>query len=228
MSNVELKNVNYFIDDCGKKRILIDNISYTFKENELTVISGPSGSGKTTLLYAIAGLLENVKGDIVIDTFNMLKEKSKARSLYRLENISIVFQNLNLFSFMNVQDNILVPFYLKNKKVGEQEINKLNKLLNIMKLTGTNNKLIPSLSGGEQQRVAIIRALIDNPKLVLCDEPTASLDEENVKMFMDCLQKLRNEIKSTFIIVTHDERVIKYADTHLVISDGKLSCDDSR
>lgn len=223
MSKIELKNVNYFIDDCGKKRILLDNINYTFKENELTVISGPSGSGKTTLLYAIAGLLENVEGDIMIDTFNILKEKSKSRDLYRLENISMIFQNLNLFSFMNVQDNILVPFYLKNKKISHKEINKLNKLLDMMKLTGINKKLIPSLSGGEQQRVAIIRALIDNPKFVLCDEPTASLDEENVKMFMDCLQHLRNEIKSTFIIVTHDERVIKYADTHVVINDGKLS-----
>ena len=135
--------------------------------------------------------------------------------------MSMIFQNLNLFGFMNVEDNILVPMYLNRKKIDMQIKDEVAYYLDLMKLGQIQDRPIQSLSGGEQQRVAIIRALIMNPKVVLCDEPTASLDSENVEMFMETLDRIKKE-DSTFVIVTHDQRVFKHGDHRINIVDGKL------
>lgn len=220
---IELSNVSYSIMEADKKRELLKNVNYTFDEGIISIISGPSGSGKTTLLYAIAGLLNNVQGDIMIDGENINNMSLDDRNLYRLNNISVVFQNLNLFSFMNVEDNILIPLRVKGKEINKSVLDKVSIYLDIMNLGQIQKKSIQSLSGGEQQRVAIIRALIDNPKVILCDEPTASLDEKNVTVFMDTLVKIKNETGATFIIVTHDARVLKYAEKKILIIDGQLN-----
>lgn len=219
---IELLNVSYIVTDANKKRELLKKINYSFEKGVISIISGPSGSGKSTLLYAIAGLLNGVSGDIIIEGDNIISMTEEERNAYRLNNISMVFQNLNLFSFMNVEDNILVPIRLKNKKVTPETQQRVLKYLELMKLGDVRKKNIQSLSGGEQQRVAIIRALIDAPKVVLCDEPTASLDEENVKIFMDTLVEIKNTTNATFIIVTHDARVLQYAEQKIKIVDGHL------
>lgn len=219
---IELLNVSYLVTDANEKRELLKNINYTFNQGVISIISGPSGSGKTTLLYAIAGLLNEVSGNIIIDGKNINSMTEDERNTYRLNNISMIFQNLNLFSFMNVEDNILVPLRLKNKKITSEIKQRVVKYLELMKLGDVRKKNIQSLSGGEQQRVAIIRALIDSPKVVLCDEPTASLDEENVKIFMDTLVEIKNATDATFIIVTHDARVLQYAEQKIKIEDGQL------
>lgn len=219
---IELINVSYIVKDANKKRELLKKINYSFEKGVISIISGPSGSGKSTLLYAIAGLLNGVSGDIIIEGDNIICMTEEERNAYRLNNISMVFQNLNLFSFMSVEDNILVPIRLKNKKVTPEIQQRVLKYLELMKLGDVRKKNIQSLSGGEQQRVAIIRALIDAPKVVLCDEPTASLDEENVKIFMDTLVEIKNTTNATFIIVTHDARVLQYAEQKIKIVDGHL------
>lgn len=219
---IELLNVSYIVKDANKKRELLKKINYSFEKGVISIISGPSGSGKSTLLYAIAGLLNGVSGDIIIEGDNIICMTEEERNAYRLNNISMVFQNLNLFSFMSVEDNILVPIRLKNKKVTPEIQQRVLKYLELMKLGDVRKKNIQSLSGGEQQRVAIIRALIDAPKVVLCDEPTASLDEENVKIFMDTLVEIKNTTNATFIIVTHDARVLQYAEQKIKIVDGHL------
>lgn len=223
---IRLENVNYTITEGTKARILLNDISCNFLKSSITVISGPSGSGKTTLLYAIAGLLDNVKGNIFIDGTNINVNDEKKRNAFRLENISMVFQNLNLFSFMNVEDNILVPYYIKEKKVDSSVYELLRKYLEVMKLGQIQKKSIQSLSGGEQQRVAIIRALIDEPKVVLCDEPTANLDRENVEIFMKTLLEIKQTTNASIIIVTHDSRVYEYGEKKIHITDGKLSSVD--
>lgn len=219
---IRMENVVYEIEDHNRKRRLLDNITYDFQKSEITVISGPSGSGKTTLLYAIAGLLEHVNGKIMIENTQINVDDTKKKNDFRLNNLSMVFQNLNLFSFMNVEDNILVPYYVKEKKVDDKVRKNVSRYLNLMNLGQIQKQSIQSLSGGEQQRVAIIRALIDNPKVVLCDEPTASLDSANVDIFMKTLIKMKEETKATIIIVTHDGRVFDYGENQVLIVDGKL------
>ncbi|PXV93252.1 putative ABC transport system ATP-binding protein [Lachnotalea glycerini] len=219
---VRIENINYKIKEGEKTRNILKDVNYSFLNNSITVISGPSGSGKTTLLYAIAGLLDDVDGEIYIDNFQINKLTKKKKDEFRLNNISMVFQNLNLFSFMNVEDNILVPFYIKDKKIDEDVHRKISEYLQLMNLGQIQNKSIQSLSGGEQQRVAIIRAIIDNPKVILCDEPTASLDKNNVVIFMETLLKIKKSTESTIIIVTHDERVTKYGENKISMVDGSI------
>ena len=219
---ITLKDVSYSITECGRERFLLKDVTGSFKRGKTTIISGPSGSGKTTLLYAIAGLLDHVSGSIYIGDTDMNSLSRRERNQYRLSHMSMVFQNLNLFSFMNVEDNILVPLYLNEKKADEGVRKEVSRFLDLMQLGQIQNRPIQSLSGGEQQRVAIIRALIARPEVILCDEPTASLDSENVDLFMDTLGQISKETKSTFIIVTHDSRVFCRGEERITIVDGEL------
>lgn len=222
---ITMKNVSYSITEGGRKRKLLNNVNAEFNGEKITVISGPSGSGKTTLLYAMAGLLDNVDGSIYLGEKEINKVGVKEKAELRLNNISIIFQNLNLFSFMNVEDNIMVPLYLKNKKITEEIRSKISHFLDVMCLGQIQKKSISNLSGGEQQRVAIIRALIDDPEVVLCDEPTASLDSENTRQFMETLVKISKDSGAAIVIVTHDARVFAYGDVKVTMVDGKLYCE---
>lgn len=217
-----MKNVSYSITEGGRKRKLLNDVNVEFDGEKITVISGPSGSGKTTLLYAIAGLLYKVDGSIYVGGKDINKIGVKEKAELRLNNISIIFQNLNLFSFMNVEDNIMVPLYLKNRKITEEIRSKISHYLDVMCLGQIQKKSISNLSGGEQQRVAIIRALIDDPEVVLCDEPTASLDSENTRQFMETLVKISKESGAAIVIVTHDARVFAYGDVKVTMIDGEL------
>jgi len=220
---VSLKNVVYEIEEGTKKRRILDDISYEFHSSCVSIIAGPSGSGKTTLLHSMAGLLNDVKGEIIINgvNFNQIKTQ-KEKDFFRLNNISMIFQNLNLFSFMNVEENILVPLYVKKQKIDETINERVKYYLDLMNLGQIGKRNIKTLSGGEQQRIAIIRALISEPKVILCDEPTANLDGENVDAFMSVLDKIKNESNAVIIVVTHDQRVIKYGEKKIYMNDGRF------
>ena len=185
-------------------------------------VSGGTGSGKTTFLYAISGMLDNLKGEIYIEEKNILACTKKEREKIRLNDISIIFQNLNLFSFMNVEDNILLPYYIKERTVNEKTCQLMNEYLTIMNLAGINKRDIHSLSGGEQQRVAIVRSILDSTKIILCDEPTASLDRKNTEIFMKALVDITQKRNVAVMIVTHDENVVKYGTAKYYMEDGKI------
>ena len=171
----------------------------------------------------MAGLLSDVEGEIIINGINYNKIKTqKEKDSFRLDNISMIFQNLNLFSFMDVEENILVPLYAKKTKIDRSITEKVNYYLDLMNLGQIGKNSIKTLSGGEQQRIAIIRALISEPKVILCDEPTASLDGENVDIFMNILDKIKKESDAVLIVVTHDQRVLKYGEKKIYMNDGKF------
>lgn len=219
---VELRDVRYSIRDGNLNKEVLKGINIDFNRSEIITVSGPSGSGKTTLLYAIAGLLDSVKGHIRIEGKDIQQMSKKEKTQFRLENISMIFQSLNLFSFMNVRDNILLPYYIKDRVINDEILELMRRSLKEMQLDGEEDRQITSLSGGERQRVAIVRAIVDNPKIILCDEPTASLDKENTHIFMQMLKNIQKKNESTFIIATHDPYVVEYGDTKLYMDDGML------
>lgn len=219
---IRINNLSYKVKDGDEEKMLLNNISISFEMPEIITISGPSGSGKTTFLYAISGMLDNLKGEIYIEEKNILACTKKEREKIRLNDISIIFQNLNLFSFMNVEDNILLPYCIKERTVNEKTCQLMNEYLTIMNLAGINKRDIHSLSGGEQQRVAIVRSILDSTKIILCDEPTASLDRKNTEIFMKTLVDITQKRNVAVMIVTHDENVVKYGTAKYYMEDGKI------
>lgn len=223
---IAISNLNYEITEGDRKRKIIDIQAYSFKDSIINVVSGPSGSGKTTLLYALGGILNITSGRVEINGTSLYDLDRVRRDHFRMDNISMVYQNYNLFSFMTVEENILVPYFIKGIKVDSQVKKNVSEYLNIMNLGKIHNKSINALSGGEQQRVAIIRAIIRKPSVILCDEPTASLDSENTIIFMENLNTLNKINRTTVIIATHDEKVMKYAENRVNMIDGKIMLKD--
>lgn len=221
-TQILVDNLKYKIIENNKEKYILNGINYSFKKSDIVTISGPSGSGKTTFVYALAGLLDDIEGEIKVDCASIHSMNRKEKDLFRLNNIGLVFQNLNLFDFMNVFDNITMPLLAKNKPITNDVENKIDKYLQLMQLDGIQNKIVSSLSGGEKQRVAIIRALIDDPKYVICDEPTANLDSKSTMQFMELLINLKKHTDNTIIISTHDDRVIKFCDKNIELVDGKI------
>jgi putative ABC transport system ATP-binding protein len=219
---MRIEHLNYKIPEGEGMRSILSDVSCVLEDETIYTISGPSGSGKTTLLYAMAGLLDDITGVIQVDDVNLAALKRSGKDRYRKQKVGMIFQNLNLFSFLNVEDNILIPLYVKKMPVDKEVKKQISRYLDLLHLGQIQKKSVASLSGGEQQRVAIIRTIIANPRLILCDEPTASLDSENVIAFMDALQMIQREQKSTIVIVTHDQRVFEYGDRKLYMTDGKL------
>ena len=199
---IRINNLSYKVKDGDEEKMLLNNISISFEMPEIITISGPSGSGKTTFLYAISGMLDNLKGEIYIEEKNILACTKKEREKIRLNDISIIFQNLNLFSFMNVEDNILLPYYIKERTVNEKTCQLMNEYLTIMNLAGINKRDIHSLSGGEQQRVALARALVNNPSMLIADEPTGNLDPDTAWDIMNLLNEI-NMRGTTVVVATH-------------------------
>lgn len=224
---ITVSMLSYGVIEGGLNRKIIDIPSYTFEDSKINVVSGPSGSGKTTLLYALGGILNITSGKVEINGTSLYELENAQRDSFRMDNISMVYQSYNLFSFMTVEENILVPYFVKGIKVNDEIKKQVDEYLDMMNLGKINCKSINALSGGEQQRVAIIRSIIRKPSVILCDEPTASLDSENTISFMDNLRELNKKNKTTVIIATHDEKVMRYAENSIHMIDGKILANDN-
>ena len=217
-----VSNLCYKVKDKSGERNILNYINYEFDYGKITTISGSSGSGKTTFLYALAGILDINEGSVVVMDESIYDLSPIKRDMFRLQNMSLIYQNLNLLSFMSVEDNILLPFYLRNMSVDETVRNKIKEYMEILGLGQVQKKSIDMLSGGEQQRVSIIRAFIANPRIILCDEPTGSLDRENTMKFMNSIKEMNKIEKTTVILVSHDEEVYSYGDRKIKMIDGNI------
>lgn len=223
MSIVKIKDVSYSILDGISMRKILNNVTLDIDRGKVTVIYGPSGSGKTTLLYAISGMIDTLQsGEIIINGKSLYEMKQHERDEFRLNNMGLVFQNLNLFPYMNVSENVFMPIYARNKKPGNKEMKKLKELLDLMDLSQSIDKPICNLSGGEQQRIAIIRGFITEPSIVICDEPTANLDKKNSIIFYKKLNSLVKTTKCSVIMVSHDELAKNYCDYAFNFIDGNI------
>lgn len=200
--------------------VALNNLSFEIKDGEFAAIMGPSGCGKSTLLN-ILGLLDDMdEGSYLFNGTEVAKSNEHKRSDLRKHNIGFVFQNFNLIDELTVFENIELPMIYLNVKSSERK-ERVEEVLQKMKIMHRRNHFPQQLSGGQQQRVAVARAVINNPKLILADEPTGNLDSSNGNEVMELLTEL-NEKGTTIVMVTHSEHDAKYSNRILRILDGHL------
>ena len=214
---VEISNVTKSYGEGGSYCKVLDGISTLIDRGQICVILGPSGSGKSTLLNAIGGLDTVDSGQIHIDGKEITGLKPERLSDYRRDTLGFVFQFYNLIPNLTAEENIQVCGYLSKVPLSMSE------LLDILGLTEHRNKFPSQLSGGQQQRCAIARALIKNPKLLLCDEPTGALDYKTAKEILILLEKINQIYGTTILMVTHNAAIRSMAHKVIQIRDGQIS-----
>lgn len=197
----------------------LNNISFDVEEGEFIAIIGPSGSGKSTLLHSIAGLERATNGNVYFYDKDIYKMNKKELTILRRQKIGIVYQFYNLIPTLNVKENITLPIELDKRKVDD---NKLDEIIEFLNLKNREDHLPNELSGGQQQKVAIGRALIINPIIILADEPTGNLDSKSSNEIMQLLKKANKDYKQTIIMITHNLEIAKLADRIIKIEDGKI------
>ncbi len=204
----------------------LENVSIAISPGELVALMGPSGSGKTTLLLCVSLILEPTSGTVVFDGETIYQDGWTGFDIRRLrrEKIGFIFQSANLIPFLTARENVVFPQHLVGVK-GDAAENRALELLEYMEVAERAHALPALLSGGEQQRVAIARALANRPKLILADEPTASLDTSRGKKVMDMLKKIARENQTAVITVTHDARMVEGFDHVYHLKDGRLNGD---
>ena len=218
---VEVQNASktYLSGDTTVVALQPTNVS--FNKGELTLIMGPSGSGKTTLLSLVGCIIYPTEGDVFLKNSNVTKLSEKELANIRLNTVGFVFQHFNLLEPLTALENVMQPMLLQNISVSEAKERALSALEKVNLLDRKNN-LPKKLSGGQKQRVAIARALVTSPDIILCDEPTASLDAKSGAVIMEELKELSRQDKAV-IIVTHDLRLRKFADRVIYVEEGKVS-----
>lgn len=224
MKIIEIKNVSKIYNETEVQVHAVNSVTLDFQEAEFAAIVGPSGSGKTTLLNLIGGLDNPTSGEIVIDNTNLAKLKSSALIDFRMRNIGFVFQAYNLIPVLTAKEN--VEFIMSLQKWSRLKRDERTfELLKAVGLSDRANSRPAKMSGGQQQRIAVARALASRPKFVLADEPTANLDSKSASTLLEIMEKLNHEEKITFIFSTHDARVVKMARRVITLEDGKVVSD---
>ena len=203
-------------DTCVKA---LDNVSFSVEKGEFVAIIGPSGSGKSTLLHILGGVDTPTSGNVIIDGTDISKLDETALAIFRRRQIGLIYQFYNLIPILTVEENMTLPLLLDGKKPDKNMIAELSQTLGLSK----RMSFLPNqLSGGQQQRVSIGRALINNPALMLADEPTGNLDSKNSHEIISLLRRFNREHGQTVIIITHDESIALSADRTIAIVDGKI------
>lgn len=201
----------------------LDNVSFTVNKGEFLAIIGPSGSGKSTLLHMIGGVDTPTSGKVFINGTDIYSLNESQLAIFRRRQIGLVYQFYNLIPVLNVKENITLPLLLDNRKDNKDE---LDEILSTLGLEKRADHLPNQLSGGEQQRASIGRALINNPALVLADEPTGNLDSKNSEEIVALLKLYHQMYNQTLILITHDENIALQADRIISIQDGKIAKDE--
>ncbi len=218
---IQLKEVNKNYKRENVEQQILKDINLTIKEGDFITIMGPSGGGKSTLLYILSLVETSSSGEIYFDSKIVSGKKEKEIEVLRRKNIGLIFQNPNLIASLTPLENLLLAMDGKESK--NKKIKKCEGLLKNVGLLDKKNAKVNSLSGGEAQRVAIVRALVNNPRFILCDEPTGALDTENGKKVIELLLKAKAERGCCLAIVTHDERIGALGDRKFFLEDGVLN-----
>lgn len=201
----------------------LDNVSFSVNKGEFIAIIGPSGSGKSTLLHILGGVDKPSGGKVFMDGNDVYAQNDEQLAIFRRRQVGLIYQFYNLIPVLNVIENMTLPVLMDGQKVNND---RLNELLNTLKLKGRKNHLPNQLSGGQQQRVSIGRALMNAPAVVLADEPTGNLDSKNSQEIMELLKMSNQKYNQTLVIITHDENIALQADRIISIEDGKVKRDE--
>ncbi|WP_018342305.1 ABC transporter ATP-binding protein [Cytophaga aurantiaca] len=217
----ELKNASKEYQMGDQTITALQTTNFKVNDGELLLIIGPSGSGKTTLLSLIGCVIYPSKGELTVDNENVNGMNQSQMAKLRLNTIGFVFQNFNLIAPLNAFDNVILPLQLQGISSGEAK-ERTEKALEKVGMLDRKKNLPKQLSGGQQQRIAIARALVTNPKIILCDEPTASLDKDSVSIVMKELRSLAENGKAV-VVVTHDPRLKEYAHRIVEVKNGTVT-----
>ena len=221
MALVEVKDLRKVYKTGELKYEALKGMSFEIETGDMFMILGPSGSGKTTLLNCLSGIDDPTSGSIFINGVDIAKLSDDQKTKFRAENMGFVFQAYNLIDVLTAKENVALPLLAKGlpEKIANE------RAIEVLKAHGLGhvlNKFPSQISGGERQRVAVSRALAGNPKIIWADEPTGALDTKTSFMVMDFMKELNEKNHQTFVIVTHDEKIIKYASAVLRIDSGQI------
>ncbi|GJM63766.1 ABC transporter ATP-binding protein [Persicobacter diffluens] len=222
---IEIKNISKIYNENTVPVQALNEVNLRIEKGEFTAIVGPSGCGKTTLLNILGGLDTPSSGDILIDNANLHQRSSSEMIAFRRDHIGFVFQDYSLMPVLTARENVEFIMELQGKSKVERN-SRSTELLTAVGIADKAEKLPNQLSGGQQQRVAVARALASKPKLILADEPTANLDSKSTTDLLDIMRQLNEKENITFVIATHDQRVMDRAKRVIRFDDGKIIEDE--
>ena len=219
MEILKVDNLTKIYGKDTTKVVALDHVSFSVEKGEFVAIVGASGSGKSTLLHLIGGVDRPTSGKVFIDGKDIFNFNDDKLAIFRRRQVGLIYQFYNLIPILNVEENITLPLSLDNREVDKERLNDLLKLLG---LQNRKNHLPNELSGEQQQRTSIGRALITNPTIILADEPTGNLDSKASDEIVALLKKSNKELNQTIIMITHNMEIAKVADRIIKIEDGKI------
>ncbi len=223
MEILKVENLTKVYGKNTTKVVALDHVSFTVDKGEFVAIVGASGSGKSTLLHLLGGVDRPTSGKVYIDGEDIFNFNDDKLAIFRRRQVGLIYQFYNLIPILNVEENITLPLSLDNREIDQE---KLNEMLKILGLENRKNHLPNELSGGQQQKTSIGRALITNPTIVLADEPTGNLDSKSSDEIVALLKKTNKELKQTIIMITHNLEIAKVADRIIKLEDGKIVSED--
>lgn len=223
MAVLEVKELTKIYGSGDNQVVALNHVSFQVKKGEFVAIVGASGSGKSTLMNLIGGIDRPTSGSVIIEEKELFGMNESEMAIFRRRNIGIVYQFYNLIPNLTVEENIMLPCLLDNRKPDRK---KLERIVEMTGLAHRRTHFPGELSGGQQQRVSVGRALINDPAFILADEPTGNLDSRAGKEIIDLLTAANRTAKQTLILITHDESIALQADRILTISDGRILRDE--
>ncbi len=222
MDILRVENLSKIYGEGENQVKALDNVSFSVPKGQFVAIIGPSGSGKSTLLHILGGVDRPTSGKVWLETQDVYAQNEDQLAIFRRRQVGLIYQFYNLIPVLNVTENITLPILMDGKKVDK---NYLKELIELLSLSGREKHLPNELSGGQQQRVSIGRALINNPAVMLADEPTGNLDSKNSHEIIELLKYSNKKFNQTLIVITHDDSIALQADRIITINDGKIASD---
>jgi putative ABC transport system ATP-binding protein len=223
---ISLRDVNRYYEAGERSVHALDRVSLAIKRHEFVAVVGPSGCGKSTLLHLIAGLDRATAGEIVVDGLNLTTADDAALTDFRRRSLGLVFQFFNLLPTMNALENVSLPLLLQGVPIADATA-RAHEMLALVGLTNRTAHFVDQLSGGEQQRTAIARALVHRPGLLIADEPTGNLDTASSERVLKLLRRIADEHLATLILVTHSPEIAAAAGRLIEMRDGRIVSDSA-
>jgi putative ABC transport system ATP-binding protein len=224
MSILQVRNLSKIYGKGDAAVTALNSLSLSVEKGEFVAVIGASGSGKSTLMHLIGGVERPTQGKVTVDGMDIFSLNESKLAIFRRRNIGLIYQFYNLIPTLTAEENIILPYLLDNRKPDPK---KLSEILELLGLTDRKDHLPGQLSGGQQQRVSIGRALVNDPAVILADEPTGNLDSQKSRGIMELLKLSNRQYNQTLLLITHDEKIALQADRIITIEDGRILRDEA-